>query len=129
MLSILLAFIGGGLGTLSRYGIYQLPLKHHSTGFPVATFIVNLVGALVIGLLWGIFEAKSIPNEYRTMLFVGFLGGFTTFSSFMLDFMKLMRNKEFITAVLYVLLTNVVGIMLVFVGYAFSQAVILKLFK
>ncbi len=129
MPEMIFVFIGGGLGVLSRYAVFELSIKYHSSGFPVGTFMINLIGSFVIGLLWGIFQAKDIAPGLRIAIFVGFLGGFTTFSSFMLESMKLIKDKKVLVAILYIILSNIMGLVLVFGGYLLSQAIMGKLIK
>ncbi|MDR2008329.1 MAG: CrcB family protein [Alphaproteobacteria bacterium] len=87
MLNFIIVFIGGGLGSLSRYGVSLLFTTHKS----VATLLVNIIGCFLIATLDGLFKKYHIhfilTSEQTRLLFImGFLGGFTTYSSFLLDF-------------------------------------------
>ncbi len=124
MLKILFLFLGGGTGALCRYTLSVIINKTHLSEFPFGTIVVNLLGSFLIGLLFGLTEFKPIPPELKAFVFLGFLGGFTTFSTFMLESLKLLREKELFLALGNILLSNVMGIVLVFVGYYLTQLLI-----
>ena len=103
MNSYLLVGIGGALGALARFGaqnwIGSLP-----NGFPVATFLVNIVGSIAMGVLIGVL-ARTTPqyqNEIRLFVAVGLFGGFTTFSSFSLDAIALFERGDIMLAAIYI---------------------------
>jgi CrcB protein len=90
--------------------------------FPVATLTVNLLGCFLIGLLQGVLvERWPVREEYRLMVIVGFLGGFTTFSTFAWDAAEFLHDGRLLRGVVYALLSTVFGIMLVFAGYGLSR--------
>jgi fluoride exporter len=120
---LLLIAVGGAIGTLARYatGTLLSPLME-KTLFPFGTMAVNLIGCFVIGVMNGYFEPRiTIPQEYRLMILVGFLGGFTTFSSFGYETAALLRDKEYLYAGYNILVNNVVGIALAILGYAITR--------
>jgi CrcB protein len=83
---ILLVVIGGGMGSLSRYGVSLLSVWLWGGGFPWGTFIVNMIGCLLIGLTFGLAERASwVTPSVRLFFVTGFLGGLTTFSSFAVE--------------------------------------------
>lgn len=89
-MGFILVGIGGALGSMARYGV---GLAVHSTTFPYATLIVNVVGCLCIGLaLPSVEKAAALSHEMRLLLVVGFLGGFTTFSAFGSESIGLLRS-------------------------------------
>src|SRR5574337_44349 len=104
--SVLLVGTGGFIGTVGRYllggWIHRLvPMA----SFPVGTLCVNLSGCFLIGLLGGLSESRQVFwPELRTFIFIGILGGFTTFSSFAYETLALARDAEFVRA-----LANIVG--------------------
>lgn len=115
---------GGALGTLARY--LASGLAHRLTGslFPVGTLLVNAAGALLIGITWALWEQSSVPNYIRLFVLVGFFGGFTTFSSFSLETMNLIRDNEMRMALFNILTNNILGILLVFGGFYLTRLLI-----
>ena len=123
MYKLLLIALGGALGTLARYGTHVLAKgAGERLAFPVATLTVNLLGCLAIGYLQGaLIERWPVREEYRLMLIVGFLGGFTTFSTFGWDTAQLLRDGQLARGMIYAVASNVLGIALVFAGYGLSR--------
>ncbi|MBX2946409.1 MAG: fluoride efflux transporter CrcB [Cyclobacteriaceae bacterium] len=121
MVKLLFIALGGALGSLARYGASGLAHQKYNGVFPVGTLTVNLVGSFLIGLLWGLAENSTLNPNVRTFLFVGILGGFTTFSTFSLETINLLRDGEFKLALVNVLLNNLVGIVLAFVGLMLAK--------
>lgn len=100
-----LVALGGALGSSLRFYISQLLLNWLGKGFPFATLAVNISGSLIMGALYGLIEQGIIEvSVYRTLIGIGFLGAFTTFSTFSLDTYLLMQQGEFLKAALNVLL-------------------------
>jgi len=128
MLRIFCVAIGGAIGSVFRYWISGLAHKIFNGGFPWGTLGVNLIGSLIIGLLWGLSEKFIISSSMRVFLFLGILGSFTTFSTFALENFNLMRDGEYWLASLNILLSLVFGIALVFIGY-FSARAYIDIFK
>lgn len=116
MNNIFYVFIGGGIGSCLRYGITIITGKPNGVNFPLSTFLVNIIGCLVIGMVAGLFYKYKLNSTYAVLLITGLLGGFTTFSSFALEFVELMKNNQTGIALLYVLLTNFVGLALAALG-------------
>lgn len=115
--------LGGALGSLARHGVNVAFSRVTETTTPYATATVNVVGSLVIGVLAGLTAGGKLhlsPNV-RAFVFVGILGGFTTFSSFMLDTLTLGHGSEHGLAVSNVLLQIVLGCVAVFAGYAAAR--------
>lgn len=117
MIRLLFLMTGGALGTLARYAASGIAHKLSNTMFPVGTLIVNAAGSLLIGVVWAFWEDSSVPAYIRTFLLVGFFGGFTTFSSFSLETLNLVRDNEIRLAAINVLLNNLLGIVFVFGGF------------
>ncbi len=121
-MKLLLIALGGAVGSVARYGTGTLLLPAtERTLFPWGTLAVNLIGCLIIGYLNGLLDDRLIRPEYRFLLVVGFLGGYTTFSSFGWETAALMWEKQYLFAALYFLANNVIGIALVMVGYGASR--------
>jgi len=113
--------IGGSIGAILRYGVYLLFEKSENPTFPWSTLLVNLIGAFLIGLLWGIFNKFYIAPGYRLFIFVGILGSFTTFSTFAFDVFNLSREAGAKQLLTYIFATNLFGISLAFAGYYLSR--------
>ena len=88
------AIIGGGIGSGLRFLMTDWTHKHVAGVFPWGTLWVNLIGSFVIGILWELTERISIAPDLRVFVLVGILGGFTTFSSFALETVSLLREGE-----------------------------------
>lgn len=118
--------IGGMLGSVCRYGIvlYISELKAN-TFLPYGTILVNVLGCLVIGLLAGMDSMKhgGIRPELRLLLMVGFLGGFTTFSSFGLEFISMIKTDHAMAALLDVFIQLALGFLAVAGGYALVRMI------
>ena len=107
------SFIGGA----ARY-IISVAMKAMSKGFPWGTLIVNLVGCLVIGLLWGFFSKNSSESSsWALFMIVGICGGFTTFSTFSKEALMMLQAGNFISLLAYVTISVIAGIALVAAGY------------
>lgn len=112
---ILAVAFGGAFGATARYLINISPLATTFGKFPLHTFLINVSGAFLLGFLLIIFTDKFTENDnLRLALTVGFLGAFTTFSTFELEIFELIRERFFVTAFLYLSLSILVG----FVGVA-----------
>lgn len=116
-MNYVLVFAGGGTGALLRYLVQLLAGKHTGTGFPISTFLVNITGCLAIGILASL-AVKMKWNEPAVLfMFTGVLGGFTTFSSFSIEFFNLIKNNQTGMALLYLGLSNFAGLALSAGGY------------
>src|SRR5689334_1994353 len=107
---------GGAVGTLLRYAVAESSGRLFGAGFHWGTLVVNWTGALLIGVLWGWAEVRGFSPTLRALLFTGLLGGFTTFSTFALDVVRLGESGHLGQAALYVVLTIAVGIGLTVLG-------------
>ena len=113
--------VGGGVGTILRYLLSGLTHKFTSDIFPWGTLVVNLLGSFAIGVLWELAEQEIISVQLKIFIFVGILGGFTTFSTYNLENFNLIRDGEFHLTFMNVFLSNVFGIGLVFLGSTLSR--------
>ena len=117
MKTILAIALGGALGSVLRYGTYIGAGKMLGMNFPWGTLIVNIVGSFLIGALTGMFASVWQPSEeMKLFLITGFLGGFTTFSAFSLDFANLWSGGSTTMAVVYVVVSVTVSIAALFAG-------------
>lgn len=118
-LALALLALAGGLGTLARFGLATLVQRAAGSGFPAGTFAVNVLGCLLFGFLWSLFENRLDPvGEWRLIVLTGFLGGFTTFSSYVFETGAQLRAGNFATAGLNLLGQNAVGLACLFLGQA-----------
>ena len=124
VLKILSVAIGGSVGAVARYLINISPLATVLAKFPLPTFIINIVGSFLIGFLMIVFADKYVVNEnIRMAVIVGFLGAFTTFSTFAFDTGQMMREGHWAAAAANLLANNVLGIGAFLLGLAIAQRV------
>ena len=122
MSKLLLIGLAGFIGTLGRYWMAELIAKRYGGTFPAGTLMVNLVGCFLVGLLFYLLEERFLVNHIaRAAVLIGFLGGFTTFSSFGLETFSLLQNGAFGLAILNVTASNLVGLLLVWAGYTLAR--------
>ncbi|HEY7005386.1 MAG TPA: fluoride efflux transporter CrcB [Sphingomicrobium sp.] len=115
----LIVFIGAGIGGALRHGVNVAAARLFGLGFPYGTFIVNVAGSFVMGLLAGFFAYRAgIPQHVRLFLTTGILGGFTTFSTFSLDAAVLIERHAFGLAAGYVVGSVAAGLAALFFGLA-----------
>ncbi|MEI6056288.1 MAG: fluoride efflux transporter CrcB [Lentisphaerota bacterium] len=116
MLKYLCIFLGGGAGSVCRYLVSALMGHISHTSFPPGTLTVNLIGSFIIGALFELFNRFVVPTELRLLLTTGFLGGFTTFSSFALDNTVLYESSKYYSLLQDILVHNIAGILCVIGG-------------
>ena len=121
MLRYFVIALGGAIGTLLRYIVGGLDYRFSSGVYPVSTLVVNVSESLVIGLLWGIVDRLAVSPNIRLFVFIGILGGYTTFSTFSLETFNLMRDGEYRIALMNMALSVVLGVGAVFLGYFVSK--------
>ena len=121
MLRFFIIALGGAIGTLGRYFMGGLDYRFSNGVFPISTLAVNVTGSLAIGFLWGIADRFTISPNTRMFIFIGILGGYTTFSTFSLETFNLMRDGEYRIALWNVALSTVLSIGAVFAGYIISK--------
>lgn len=115
MIECLLVGLGGFLGSVLRYLIGLMYVKTDS-GFPLKTFIINILGAFIIGALSSIAIKYNVNSKAILFLKVGLCGGFTTFSTFALETQELLKNDRVGVAIIYVTLSVVIGVVAVILG-------------
>ncbi|MBN1283278.1 MAG: CrcB family protein [Proteobacteria bacterium] len=109
--------VAGGAGTLCRYGLSGAVHRFLDSAFPWGTLVVNVAGCFAAGALWTLSEGfATLSGQTRVIIFIGFFGAFTTFSTFMLESAELVRAAEFAAALKNVALQNVIGIVCVAAG-------------
>jgi CrcB protein len=122
-MNILYVILGGSLGAGARYLISTFAQQTAKTSFPIGTFTVNMIGAFVAGFLFHLAELHQISHTTRLFLFAGILGGFTTFSAYALESLMLFKDGESSLMLLNVLLSNILGLLAVYIGYVISKSV------
>jgi CrcB protein len=113
--------IGGAIGTLLRFALSTLITGRSNSVFPWGTFIVNLTGCFFIGILAGLAIAANYTMNTRAFLFIGLLGGFTTFSTFAFEGLQLFKGGYLLAGLSYVTLSNLFGILLAAAGFLITQ--------
>ena len=117
MKSFILVFLGGGLGSGLRY-LVAIAMNQYSKVLPFGTFIVNMIGCLLIGLVLGYAQKENTLTSNQTLLLAtGFCGGFTTFSAFASENLELIRNGELFNFSIYAIGSVFLGIVLILIGY------------
>lgn len=115
--------LAGALGTLARYGLGGLMHRLLPAAFPWGTLAVNLLGSFAFGLVWALAVERSLlSGEVRLIVLVGFMGAFTTFSTFMFETGQLLRDSQWLLAAGNMLVQNLAGILAVFLGWALARA-------
>ena len=119
--TILFVGLGGFIGSVARYLIYVAGAKAINTSFPYSTFIVNIAGCFLIGIIYGLAERQTIASqEFRAFLTAGLCGGFTTFSTFAFENLALVQERNYLTFALYSAASLVIGIAAAALGIKLS---------
>lgn len=123
MKALLMVFLGGGLGSVSRYLISRT-LNIAGFPFPLGTFAVNIVGSLLLGFILGLaLKTGQLSNNTTLFLATGFCGGFTTFSTFAFENQQLLKSGDYFNFALYTIGSIIVGFTAIFVGLYLSKLV------
>lgn len=124
LLPVLWVFVGGGAGAAARYGVGLWALHHLGSAFPWSTFIVNGIGSCLMGLVMGAITLAESSAAWRLFIATGFLGGFTTFSTFSLDAMTLVQRGELAAAAVYIGASVGVSLSAVVLGFWLVRLVV-----
>lgn len=120
--TLLLIGTGGFLGSISRFLVSRLFQNSIASAFPYGTFLVNISGCFLIGIIYGISERSTIfDSGWKMFLTVGFCGGFTTFSTFANENLAFLRDGDFYHFILYTGLSVFLGITATFVGVLITK--------
>ncbi|MEM7548722.1 MAG: fluoride efflux transporter CrcB [Bacteroidota bacterium] len=117
MKMVLLVGLGGFLGTSARYLVYQFVQKHFTLPVFTGTLLVNIIGSLIIGIVFGLSFKSAISTETKIFLATGFCGGFTTFSAFAFENLTLFRDGSYLLLALYILGSLIIGVLMAYLGY------------
>lgn len=116
MKQLALVFVGGGFGSVLRYLIGKF-LNNAETGIPYGTFLANILGSLLIGIILGLAAKNETLSQHQTLfLATGFCGGFTTFSSFAYENHVFLKSGDFINFAIYTIASFIIGFLAVFLG-------------
>lgn len=116
--------LAGALGTLARYWLGGTVQRFSGGSFPWGTMVINIAGCFVFGLCWALaVERFNISGETRIIVLLGFLGAFTTFSSFIFETMELLKDSEWLLAGFNMVGQNVLGLIGLFVGWTLGRMV------
>ncbi|MBK2025144.1 fluoride efflux transporter CrcB [Francisella philomiragia] len=126
-LLLILVGIGGGLGAMSRFALTQATASI-SKQIPIGILLCNIIGSLIIGMMAAFLIQTKLFNEdistyVRSLFVTGFLGGFTTFSSFSLDILNLLQRGEALLAISYILVSVIVSLIVVILGFYFIMGI------
>ncbi len=122
-MNILVVALGGGAGAVCRYVLAKYLSEHSTNYIPAGTIAVNLIGSFLIGFLFEAFSVFEVRPTTRLLLTTGFLGGFTTFSTFALESVVLLREKQYVRGLLDVVVHDVLGLLMVVLGMIAFQGV------
>ena len=116
--SALLIFLGGGLGSVLRFLISQYISKKIESVIPWGTFVVNILGSLLLGAIIGFFHKMNLSSSQYVVFFtIGFCGGFTTFSTFTMENLLLLKNGDWTLVFIYSLTSVIIGVLAAFGGF------------
>ena len=111
MLNLLGIFIGGGIGSVLRWSVCRLITSHWGT------FLVNIIGAFLIGVAYAYFQKQThLTVETKAFIMTGLLGGFTTFSTYLLNFITLFNQNHIVEGFLYLISSVVIGVLFLILG-------------
>lgn len=123
-MTLLLVGVGGAAGAVARYLVDTWVTANVRDAFPWGTFVINVSGSFVLGLLFGLaIERSVLPAEIRAPLMIGFLGAYTTFSTLMLETWRLVEAGSVLVAVANIVGSVAVGLIAVVLGLALARAI------
>jgi CrcB protein len=124
MMNYLVVFAGGGIGSVARFALAIWIGQRWGRSFPLGTFVVNVFGSFLIGLLMTLMAERFMENpQWRLLLVVGGLGGFTTFSTFQYETGKLVVDGELFYAALNIVLSVLVGFTALKLGEVIAKSI------
>lgn len=114
-------FLGSGIGGVLRFGVAAGAHAMLKTSFPIGTLIVNITGCLAMGVLAVAMSGPLVREEHRALLLIGLLGGYTTFSAFGRETLSLLHNGQVAAALGNIALSNLLGLLGVWVGWTIGM--------
>lgn len=126
MLEIFLIFIGAGVGGITRFILGSVVYALTGRNFPWGTLFINLTGSFVMGFLYVVITERytNLAPNLIALVLVGFLGGYTTFSSFSIETLRLFQDGKIFYGIMNIVASNILGIILVWLGYVFAQKLV-----
>jgi len=122
--NILLVGLGGAVGSILRYLTGYFMTKVSSSAFPMGTFLANIVGCFIIGMVYGLAQRYGwFSDTWRLLLATGFCGGYTTFSAFAFENLSLMQSQQINTLIIYIISSLILGILAVFLGMLLIKSI------
>ena len=118
---IILIGIGGSLGAVTRWIVGKWITNHTTTKFPIGTFFINITGSLLLGFLFSLHASNGIPETSWAMFAIGFLGSYTTFSTFSYEALSLFLTKKKQLCILYILSSTCISILFAWLGITLSK--------
>ena len=117
MLQLIAIALGGAVGSVARFLAANAAAEHFGTRFPYGTLMVNLIGSFLIGLTYVLIVEKfKLSAEIRGLVMIGFLGAFTTFSTFSLELLDMLKSGALLGAGFYLLVSVIIGVINVWLG-------------
>lgn len=127
MTKLLVLMFAGGLGALARYGVSEWVQAYYGGQFPWATFVVNASGCFLFGLIWTLAHEKHVlSTEASFILLTGFMGAFTTFSTFAFETSAMLKTSHWLLALGNLALQNIGGILAVFLGIGLARLFLIE---
>ena len=120
MRNYIAVFIGGGFGAVARFAVSAATSRYGFFGIPLGTFLVNVTGSLLLGFGLSLFESVLVPVPFRTFVTVGFFGAYTTFSTYTVETVRLIEQRQYLPAFLNFSLNNIIGFAAVLAGFVLS---------
>ncbi len=124
MQKLVLLAAAGALGTLARYGLGGIAQRAFGSNFAWGTLAVNLTGCLFFGLVWALSENRlNITSQMRVVIFIGFFGAFTTFSSFVFETAEMLDDSQWLWAAGNFVIHNIAGLLCLILGLAIGRVI------
>lgn len=126
MLYLMIA-LGGSAGALTRFAVSAFINNLASASFPLGTLFLNVTGSFIIGFLFQVYQSVLVSDEIKMFITVGFLGSYTTFSTYSLETLNLFLAHEYKSAILNVAVSNILAVSMSLLGMAAAKIILLKI--